>query len=328
MRPCKTRANTVTQIVGTKPVCILSSSPLRKAFIMSPVSGGVVSLAPVAAKAFNAGLAQPWQVPLGVTQIVTMYLWGCGGNPGAAGAGLGGGGGGGSEFRLSGPQPSVPGQIWTVNVQAGGAGADSSILNPASVNMLNSKAGGNGLLDAAGVGGTGGGGLSGFGYAGGAGQAATGLAGAGGVGGGSGGTYSLGSTPTGGGGASLLGFGQGGAGGVGSSGVTPAGNGLLPGGGGGGDQANGVTPGVGADGLAVIFYVPSQAQSVISMGARSDVVPGQGSINYLSGATFPTTVTDEEIGSIIREEWWIVSSIAGQVVQITEYLYESPPEDY
>lgn len=62
------------------------------------------------------------------------------------------------------------------------------------------------------------------------------------------------------------------------------------------------------------------APGYISMDHRSDVIPGAGILNYITGATFPTVITDEEIGDAIGLPWWIVSTYA-VCVQITEYSY-------
>lgn len=60
----------------------------------------------------------------------------------------------------------------------------------------------------------------------------------------------------------------------------------------------------------------------ISLSLRPDVVAGSGILNYTAGAAFPTLIDDDMIGDAIGQPWWIVSSIGGEVVQITEFSYD------
>jgi hypothetical protein len=324
--PCRTQQNTITRIVGTTPIPILGSSPHRKSFLCSPIAGGSGAGLAVAAVVFAPGTNQQWPVPAGVTEIIDCYVWGSGGNSGSPGMVLGGGGGGGGGFSNSGPQAVTPGSIFTVNVDGGGDASTSSVINPSGTTISLAHSGANGLADAAGAGGAAGTGVQTL--AGGAGAAATGLAGPGGGGGGGGGSFSAGSAAinsfggAGGGAATIDGFGVGGAGGAGGATGAAGTVGAAPGGGGGGSGNTGHGQQVGGAGQVVILYTPPVSAQAISMSHRSDVVPGVGILNYLPGATFPTLISDDDIGNIIQDEWYIVSGVPGVSVQITEYLYE------
>lgn len=323
---CRTKQNTITSLIGTVPYPILGSSPRRKAFLLSPVASGGGGGGSLLAVVFSPGSDQPWTVPNGLTTIQNIFLWGGGGNSGVSQSGLGGGGGGGGAFAASGPLPCLPGSVWMINVGTAGGSGGSEVLNSLAIDVLACNAGGNGVNDAAGAGGIATVGATQI--TGGSGAAATLLGGVGGGGGGGAGAYSSGQTATtlaggaGGGAAQILGYGAGGAGGagdyfVGSGGTAPGG-----GGGGGGNQ-DGTSFSPGSGGLAVIFYeTPTSQSGPISLSHRSDVAPGVGILNYLPGATFPTLISDDDIGQIITEEWWIVSGVDGVLVQITEYLYE------
>jgi hypothetical protein len=320
----RTMQNTITVTAGTVPIAILGSSPRRKAFICSPIAGGSGASLAVAAAVFAAGTGQTWQVPPGVTEIIDCYVWGSGGQSGGTGATLGGGGGGGGGFSSAGPQTVTPGTVFLVSVDAGNNVGASSVINAAGTTIASANSGGNGLLDAAGAGGAAGTGVRTF--AGGNGAAATILAGAGGGGGGGGGSFAAGGATStggaGGGAATLDGFGAGGSGGAGGASAANGSPGVLPGGGGGGNGNTAAHTQSGANGQVVILYRPASSAQAVSMSHRSDVAPGVGILNYLPGATFPTMITDDDIGTIMQDEWYIVSGIQGVLVQITEYLRE------
>jgi hypothetical protein len=335
--PAKTIQNVRTLIVGTAPVNILPISPRRKSFILSPITaignpGQLTTLATV----FGRGTSQPWVVPAGVTDVLAMYLWGASGEAGFGGVVLGGGGGGGGGFSTVGPTAVTPGQTWRVTVPAEGLAAAGSIANPAAVNVATVNSGANGVLDVGGAGGAVGTGATAV--KGGDGASATALAGGvGGGGGGAGGIGAAGNTAPGqaGGAAAgtvgLLGYGIGGAGGNGAASGGGTIQGDAPGGGVGGYGNGGAGPDAGQDGLAVIVYhqlAGFTAGGVVSMDPSSRVIVGQGSMNWSNGVVFPMIVDEEEIGSIIEEEWWIVADRAGVPVRITEYLYECVQEEW
>jgi hypothetical protein len=323
----RTQENTITKVVGLTPVILLPNSPRRKAFITGPLAGGPGSAIPVLAAVFGAGANQFWTVPPGVTQVYDIYTWGPGGNSGASGGVLGGGGGGGGGFADSGPLTVVPGNIFPITVGAGGSATASAVKTPANVSLTSASAGATAVNDAAGAGGNGTKGA--FTEAGGSGAAATGLVGVGAGGGGAGGAFAAGVTPVGqaggagGGAVQYLAYGVGGAGGNGGS-LTFGGNpGNSPGAGGGGAATGVAGVGAGSDGLVVVLYAPPLSAQALSISHRQDVQAGLGIINFLPGLTYPVTIDIDEIGSIIKEEWWAVSGVAGVTVQITEYLYES-----
>ncbi len=58
----------------------------------------------------------------------------------------------------------------------------------------------------------------------------------------------------------------------------------------------------------------------ISLSFRQDVMPGSGMLNYITGKTFPTIITDCQIGDAIGLPWWIVSSY-NVCVEIVEISY-------
>lgn len=239
-----------------------------------------VSIVPsLTAVVFSAGAGQTWFVPIGVTQIVDAYIWGGGGSGGLPGAVRGGGGGGGGGFANSGPITVVPGDVWTVDVSAGGGGGLSKLTSPASAIVASANSGAPGLLDA---GGTGGAGTIGPQKTnGGNGSAATALGGQGASGGGAGGAFTNGTSAVGqtvglGGGAPItLGYGMGGFGGSGAFPGNPLNNGGSPGGGGGGDPANSGLLGTGADGMVVIFYstTPLTPPTTIAIFEAFDMPP-------------------------------------------------------
>jgi hypothetical protein len=123
-----------------------------------------------------------------------------------------------------------------------------------------------------------------------------------------------------------LGIGVGGLGGNGGTGVGPGVLGRTPGGGLGGSAATTPIEANSGDGQAFIFFQQTASAGAISLSHRKDVTPGNGILNYLPGQTFPTIISDEEIGSFICEEWWIVSGNPNITVQVTEYLYEDPSD--
>jgi hypothetical protein len=332
--PAKTRQNTFTRIVGATPVNILPNSPRRKSFLLSPITaspnpGTLVLTAAV----FHAGEAQHWTVPAGVTQVLDMYLWSASLFAGANAPGITGtGGSGGAAISTTGPLTVVGGSIYTLNVAAAAAGGLSSIKNPAAVTIADNGNAGAGSAGAGGAGGVVGVGLTSF--AGGAGAGPLLLAGAGGGGGGAAGvgaagSAAIGSTAGAGGGvATILGYGAGGTGGGGGNpGLGAAGT--APGGGAGGADGTGGAGAAGQDGLAVIFYyapIGVAAGGTVSMDSYSKITIGRGSMNWANGVVFPMLVDDEEVGTIVTEEWWIVADRAGVPVTITEYLYEQEQE--
>jgi len=67
------------------------------------------------------------------------------------------------------------------------------------------------------------------------------------------------------------------------------------------------------------------AGGIISISMRPDVVAGAGILNFLTGQTFPTAVDDGLIGSMVAEEWFVISLNGGEKIQVTEYLYVECP---
>lgn len=315
--------------MGTAAQEILGPNPRRKSFLLSPIAGGQVSGTPIIAVVFGAGVGQPWVVPTGVTQVVTAFVWGSGGNSGDLNGVLGGGGGGGGGFAASGPATAIPTAIWAVDVATGGDQTQSIITPAGAGSIARATSGLNGVFDASGTGGAGSIGASLL--SGGDGFAATLLGGPGGGGGGAAGSYHNGFSATGtpggagGGNPTLLGIGVGGVGGNAGTAGGPGSPGAGPGGGGGGVDNAGIGIGLGADGEAVIFYLPSDAIGYISLSPRQDVVAGNGVLNFITGQTFPTVISDHELGNAIGLPWWIVSSTADVRIQVVEYLYDEDP---
>ena len=62
------------------------------------------------------------------------------------------------------------------------------------------------------------------------------------------------------------------------------------------------------------------APGYISLSFRSDVKPGAGPLTFITGATYPTLITDQEIGDAIGLPWWIVSTYS-VCVEIVEFSY-------
>lgn len=322
---CRTMPYTQTFTMLLAAIEVLAPNPRRKAFVLSPMAGynGTAGTAPVIAQVFAAGAGQQWSVPNGVTQIIDAYVWGAAGSPGAAGVALGGGGGGGGGFATSGPLTVVPGTVYALSVDAAGGGASTSITDPTGTVKAAANSGASGALAVGGAGGagttgviqkTGGTGATtantkGGGGGGGAGNAANGGNGAGQTAG------------TGGGAATILGYGQGGAGGLGGFPNANGSNAASPGAGGGGGGSSTGLPGVSSDGVAVIFYALSNDARALSLSPRSDVVAGQGVLNFRPGMVQPFCLTDEDIGNGITEPWYAISGVSGVIFQITEYSY-------
>jgi hypothetical protein len=321
----RTLQNVLTKILTTTAQELLPQNARRKAFVIAPVGGGQTLVAQV----FDGGFDGNWTVPPGVTTVVDAFCWGSGGNGGVAAAGLGGGGGGAGAFSSTGAQIVVPGTTWAVIVDQAGDGEQSSITNASATVIANS---GSGINAANAVGGAAGAATAGNQqHAGGAGPTTAVAAGGGGAGaGGFGGAGSAGTVSAGGAGGGATGYltyGAGGTGGDGGTGGADGQNGASPGAGGGGMSDGAASQGLGSDGLAVIFYftpllVAGQA-GCISLSARSDVQPGQGTINWYPNLPYPVTLTDDEIGDIIGEPWFAVSGVDGVIVQVTEYFYQS-----
>ena len=231
---------------------------------------------------YYTGAAQTWTVPTGINNV-TIYEWGGGGAGGGATTtfGLfdngGGGGGGGSAVNTI---SVTSGQVYTINVGAGGVGSTGNGTNGGT----SSVTGPAGTFWA-----TGGiGGLNGDPYNG---SGPGGAGGAAGVGGFAGGSGSAGNTNyvsgTGGGGAGSGGDGTSpvsacGVTGFGGTGTYPGGNGgynancdsttsnngtagALPAGGGSGDNSwtGAYSGGAGGDGL-VIINSPGQLNIVVN----------------------------------------------------------------
>jgi hypothetical protein len=324
---CRTIPHEITAFAGLLATEILGPNPYRKAIILSPVPGGLGAVTQLAV--FTGGVNQLWVVPAGVTQIADALVWGSGGESGAAGVTLGGGGGGGGGFSASGPFTATPGSIYQISVGTGAINDATILTSPLNAIVAKANAGGDALNDAAGTPGSITGATGAYKLAGGAGFAATGLAGAGGGGGGAGGFAAAGSAGANsvggaGGGAAIYGsFGAGGNGGNGGVAAAAGIAGVIPGGGGGGSGMNNATQPLGADGLCVIAYAANTNAQAISLSRRPDVTAGAGTLNYVPGNTYPTIITDDDIGMAICEPWYIISGIDKVLVQITEYSYEA-----
>jgi hypothetical protein len=72
----------------------------------------------------------------------------------------------------------------------------------------------------------------------------------------------------------------------------------------------------------VIFYLLPPASGTVSVSPRPDVVAGAGSLNFNAGNSNPLLLSDDWIGGGITEPWYLVSSAAGILVQVTEWSYE------
>lgn len=321
--------NVINQVLTTTARELLPPNPRRKAFVIAPLANNSDTLA-IVAEVFNGfEIAQTWTVPAGVTSMLDAFVWGAGGAGAPDQGATGGGGGGSGGFATAGQQTLVPGSVWTVNADDSAHNIGfSSLLDPSAVLVAKANSGADATTVVGGAGGTAPTGVVKFGGTVGQTIAANdGGGGSGGSGYGSGGNPGFGGIGgTGGGTATYLGYGVGGNGGNG--GVAPGDGtaGIAPGGSGGG-ASNGGQPGNGADGLVVIFYEMTAAQAALSMSPRADVVPGQGTLNWLPGASFPICLTDDQIGDIIGQPWFAISGVDGVAVQVTEYLYQSE-QDY
>lgn len=330
MRHC-TRQNIVNATLGLTAIELLGPNSNRKAFLLSPVAGGpLTGFGSVVAQVFQKGANQQFIVPSGVTQIVDAYVWGSGGNGAAGQAVNGGGGGGGGGFGTTGPLAVTPQTVFLVTVDPAGNAGTSSVTNPSGTVLASVSGGASGAASAGGAGGAAATGTIKF--AGGAGGTAS--TNKGGGGGGSAGNGSVGSagsaTQTGGaaGGSNVLnGFGQGAVGGAGGAANGPGVAGTIPGSGGGGGGATTGAGSLGADGQGIVFYSPSLAQQAVSLSASKNVAVGQGTLNFLPGQTYPTVVSDADLGDIITGEWWAISGVANTPIQVTEYLYDVEPDD-
>jgi hypothetical protein len=320
---CRTKSNVSLPTLQTVAASILGPNPYRKAFLLTPIPGGV-SATPVIAAVFGAGAGQQWQVPVGVTQIIDAYTWGSGGSGDNGQAGTGGGGGGGSGFSTTGPLTVVPGTVFAIAVDASNGQGITTITDPTGTLKAQANSGKSG---AAAVGGAAGGAGTGIiTKAGGAGGTSGNAKGAGG--GGAGGNNANGGAGnavqtggTGGGATTILTYGKGGVGGTGGSSPTQATPGNSPGAGGGGGFQTGGTLGAGADGLAVIFMLPSAQQSAISISKRPSVTAGLGTLNFMLPNIAPLLISDDWIGNAVTDEWFGVSGVAGVQIEITEYSY-------
>lgn len=324
LRP--TRQNTITITVGTSPLEVLPPNEKRCAIVMSPnaaFGSGVV--AAIAQSILTVG-SSTWTVPNGVTSVLDAYAWGTGGNPGASGGALGGGGGGGASWIGTGPRTVTPFSQWRIFIGSPGDASATTITDASATVIGNAGDGLNGVLDIGGVGGTPA--VGALQQAGGNGSNSTGLGGTGAGGGGSAGNYSAGGAAGGitggvaGGAAVLLGYGAGAAGSNGQTASTAGIVGGSPGAGGGGGGKNAGTAAGGGVGQVVIIYAMSIAGQSISMSPRGDVAAGFGTLNFTPGQALPTVISDEDIGNAIGLPWFIVSGVAGVVVQITEYFYD------
>jgi hypothetical protein len=326
---CLTRKNSWTIALATTASQILCSNPRRKSIILSPVAGGIGGSPPITAVAFAAGANQLWTVPNGVTSLIDIYHWGSGGNAGAAGGALGGGGGGGGSFATCGSLTVTPGSVWNISVNAAGAASTASILGPSGTAVTTVGDGANGANQ---TGGTKGASTVGvIKTTGGNGFTANNTSGGGG--GGAGGNNSNGAASAGrpggagGGAATILTYGLGGNGGTGGLANANGTAATSPGGGGSGGGSTTGTSGAASDGLAVIFYTPSISSQCISVAQDPNVALGLGSLNYLAGATFPTVITDHDIGHVIYEPWFAISGVAGLSLFVQEYSYGNEPYD-
>ncbi len=67
------------------------------------------------------------------------------------------------------------------------------------------------------------------------------------------------------------------------------------------------------------------AGGLISIGlagaGQNVTVAGGGILNYVVGATFPTLLDDDMIGSAIQGEWYVISLNGGEQVQVVEFSY-------
>ena len=323
----ETYANTITQVVTQLAKEVLGPNPKRKSFMLSPVANSLGQqgvIATVFPPSTSAGVV--WTPPTGVTTITDLYCIGAGGNGSIGNATFGGGGGGGGAWANSGALDIPANTTITVIVDSPVLGVGNSTVNDTFgiFNVL-AQSGSNAAGATEGFGGTttlGASSETG-------GNGANGLALNGGGGGGSAGALAGGNSATNatGGAATavlgLLGLGAGGAGGNGAPAVGGIGaNGSTPGGGGGGGGLSpGDAGGIGAPGVVIIFYPPTPAMQAMSLSLRPDVQPGQGILNYLPGATFPTIVDDCQVGNAIGQPWWGIAGMANCTIQITEFSY-------
>ncbi len=62
--------------------------------------------------------------------------------------------------------------------------------------------------------------------------------------------------------------------------------------------------------------------NAISLSHRSDVVVGEGTLNFLQGQYAEMLITDEYIGTGVTQPWFAVCAAANTTFQITEYIYD------
>lgn len=55
--------------------------------------------------------------------------------------------------------------------------------------------------------------------------------------------------------------------------------------------------------------------------SQQSLVAGQGPLNYLSTATYPTLITDGDIGTVIQDPWYAIVDVGTSIIQVTEYMY-------
>lgn len=186
-----------------------------------------------------------WTVPAGVTMLTLVELYGGGGGGGAGDLGgilFGGSGGGGGAYCASVNIPVTPGQVLSIRIGPGGAGASTPSIGGSAGTDSN-------CYDFSMVAGAGGGGAA-AGGAGGTGGAASG----GNSANTSGSTGAVGTNPAGGAGGNAAAP-AGGAGGAGGpSAGQPGSAGSVPGGGGGGGGKSSGLGGNGAKGSISFTY--------------------------------------------------------------------------
>lgn len=319
----RTKSNVLTPTLGLTPISVLGPNPYRKAFLLTPIAGGVAVASPIVAVPFAAGFGQLWTVPAGVTSLVDSYTWGPAGNAGLAGVAVGGGGGGGGGFDNSGAKTLVPGTQLTISVAAAGSVGTTSVADATGTTIAAATGGTNGALGVRGDGGAGTVGLvSRTGGRGATTAVATGGGGGGAAGFGADGNGAVAAVGGAGGGAANLGiYGLGGTGGNGGIANTNGTAGTSPGAAGGGGGSITGTAGTSADGLAVLLYTPSAAVQAISLSKRPNVTAGLGTLNFKGPDFLPFLLSDLEIGNSITDEWYGVSGVAGVQIEVTEYSY-------
>jgi hypothetical protein len=317
--------STINQASVTQPV-IQGGTATSTLTVLNNAGGQVLSYSQnTVTTTYSTAGSFLWTCPTGVTQLNVM-CWGGGSGGGGGNQSQGGETGGGGEFAQEPALTVVPGNVYTVTVGTGGAGAVTGF------NGLSGGASGFGTGSAALVSASGGfAGANGLGGSGGSGSENSihynggGGAGASGNNGGSGGGSSAGTAATGisgngstggSGGAGGTAPGGGGSGGAGGTDPGNGANGSAPGGAGGGASANDGPPTA-----TTTTWYPTASYAYYGATATSGGGPytlrGTGTM-YQGAASGGLNTTGNEYSYALFDYVTIQSVLAGATINTVE----------